>query len=347
MNGKALDINLSAIAENQISLDIEQFRQTGKILLQNNGATIWDAGDEIGLIEFHTKANALNDDICEIILACCQKGSEWFKGLVIGNAGKHFSAGANLALILETARSGKWDVLENTILNLQRANMALKLSAVPVIAAPFSSTLGGGCEVCLHASVVVAANETHMGLVEAGVGLVPAGGGTKELTVRAFDKALSDRIAPEQLLIQVAENILHAKVSRNGTEAREVFLTEYDLVAGTSFSPTGVAKIAALERSRDYSPKVMRNDIPVCGRSAFSSFDDKIKSALETRSITEHDALIAGHIAGIVCGGQHKGTASEQHFLDLERQAFLSLLGTAKTQDRIAYLLTNSKPLHN
>src|SRR5476651_1429203 len=102
MNGKALDINLSAIAENQISLDIELFRQTGKIFLQNNGATIWDTGDEIGLIEFHTKANALNDDICEIILACCQKGSERFNGLVIGNAGKHFSAGANLALILET-----------------------------------------------------------------------------------------------------------------------------------------------------------------------------------------------------------------------------------------------------
>jgi 3-hydroxyacyl-CoA dehydrogenase len=347
MNGKALDINLSAIAENQISLDIELFRQTGKIFLQNNGATIWDTGDEIGLIEFHTKANALNDDICEIILACCQKGSERFKGLVIGNAGKHFSAGANLALILETARSGKWDVLENTILNLQRANMALKLSAVPVIAAPFSSTLGGGCEVCLHASFVVAANETHMGLVEAGVGLVPAGGGTKELTVRALDKAISGAIAPEELLMQVAENILHAKVSRDGTEARGIFLTANDLVAGTSFSPTGVAKIAVLELSRDYSPKVMRNDIPVLGRSAFSSFDDKIKSALEGKSITEHDAIIAGHIAGIVCGGQHKGLASEQHFLDLERQAFLSLLGMAKTQDRIAYLLNNNKPLHN
>src|ERR1700754_2736414 len=148
MNGKVLDINLSAITHDQISLDLEQIRQTGKIAVQNNGATIWDTGDGIGLIEFHTKANALNDDICEIILECCQRASGLFRGLVIGNAGKHFSAGANLAVILETARSGQWTTIENTILGLQRANIALKLGAVPVIAAPFSSALGGGCEVC-------------------------------------------------------------------------------------------------------------------------------------------------------------------------------------------------------
>jgi 3-hydroxyacyl-CoA dehydrogenase len=139
--------------------------------------------------------------------------------------------------------------------------MALKLCAVPVVAAPFSSALGGGCEICLHASFVAAASETHMGLVEASVGLIPAGGGTKELTVRAFDKAVSDEVPPEQLLIKVAENILHSKVSRNGTEAKDVFLTEKDVVVETSFSPTGVAKIAVLELSKNYLPKVMRNDV--------------------------------------------------------------------------------------
>jgi 3-hydroxyacyl-CoA dehydrogenase len=348
MNGKVLNINLSDFAQHEIAIDLEKIRSAGKIYLENNGATILDAGNEIGIIEFHTKANALNDEICEIIVNACEKGSKEFKGLVIGNTGKHFSAGANLALILETARSGKWSALEKTILNLQHATMVLKLSPVPVIAAPFSSALGGGCEVCLHATFVVASSETHMGLVEAGVGLIPAGGGTKELTVRAFDKAGKTGVPPEQLLMQVAENILKAKVSHNGEEAKKIFLREGDLIVPTRVSPTRVAKMAVMIVSEDYTPKKMRNDIPVLGRNAFAAFDEKIKSALDSKTMTIHDAVIAGHIANIVCGGdQAGGFSSEQHFLDLERQAFLSLLGTAQTQERIAYLLANNKPLHN
>jgi 3-hydroxyacyl-CoA dehydrogenase len=348
MNGKALNINLSNLAQNEIAIDLEKIKSAGKIYLENNGATILDAGDGIGIIEFHTKANALNDEISEIIVNGCEKGSKEFRGLVIGNTGKHFSAGANLAMILETARSGKWNVLENTILNLQHATMALKLSPVPVVAAPFSSALGGGCEVCLHSAFVVASSETHMGLVEAGVGLIPAGGGTKELTVRAFDKADKTGVPREQLLMQVAENILKAKVSHNGEEAKNIFLNENDLVVSTPVSPTGVAKMAVMIISEDYTAKKMRNDIPILGRNAFAAFEEKIKSAIDSKTMTAHDAVIAGHIAYIVCGGDHaEAFSSEQHFLDLERQAFLSLLGTTQTQERIAYLLANNKPLHN
>ena len=341
-------MDLSELSQDGIAIDLEKIKSTGKIYLENNSATILDAGDGIGIIEFHTKANALNDEISEIIINGCEKGSKEFRGLVIGNRGKHFSAGANLALILETARSGKWDVIENTILNLQHATMSLKLSPVPVVAAPFSSALGGGCEVCLHSAFVVASGETHMGLVEAGVGLIPAGGGTKELTVRAFDKASKAGIPPEQLLMQVAENILKAKVSHNGEEAKNIFLNEDDLVVPTPVSPTGIAKIAAMLISEDYSARKMRTDIPVLGRNAFAAFDEKIASGIESKTITIHDAVIAGHIANVMCGGERAcGFSSEQHFLDLERQSFLSLLGTIRTQERIAYLLANNKPLHN
>jgi len=156
---------------------------------------------------------------------------------------------------LENARSGKWNVLENTILNLQHATMALKLSPVPVVAAPFSSALGGGCEVCLHSAFVVASSETHMGLVETGVGLIPAGGGTKELTVRAFDKADKTGTPREHLLMQVAENILKAKVSHNGEDAKNIFLNENDLIVPTLVSPTGIAKMAAMIISEDYTVK--------------------------------------------------------------------------------------------
>jgi len=346
MNGTELNTNL--LGQEEIVIDLEKIRNAGKIYLENSGATILDAGDGIGIIEFHTKANALNNEICEIITNGCEKGSKEFRGLVIGNTGRHFSAGANLAFILDTARSGKWSILENTILNLQQATMSLKLSPVPVVAAPFSNALGGGCEVCLHSAFVVVSSETHMGLVEAGVGLIPAGGGTKELTVRAFTRADQACVPNEQMLMQVAENILKAKVSRNGEEAKDIFLNHNDLIVPVPASPTGVAKTAAIILSESYTVKKMRNDIPVFGRNSFTAFDEKIESAIESKTMTVHDARIAGHIANIVCGGDRMGGfASEQHFLDLERHAFLSLLGTKETQQRIAYLLANNKPLHN
>src|ERR1700743_671955 len=157
--------------------DWESVRAKGRLYLANDSATLVDLGDGIGLIEFHTKANALNDEICDIIVHACEEGSKHFGALVIGNTGRHFSAGANLAMILETARNKDWGKLEGTIRNLQRATMSLKYCRIPVVAAPFSSALGGGCEICLHSTRVIAANNTHMGLVEAGVGLIPAGGG--------------------------------------------------------------------------------------------------------------------------------------------------------------------------
>jgi 3-hydroxyacyl-CoA dehydrogenase len=349
MEQKRIRIDWDFIDPGQSAPAWEPIRAKGKVFMENEGATIVDLGDGIGLIEFHTKANALNDDISDIIVRACEEGGKRFGALVIGNTGRHFSAGANLAMILESARKKDWGKLEGTIRNLQRATMSLKYSRVPVVAAPFSSALGGGCEICLHSSLVIAAKDTHMGLVEAGVGLVPSGGGTKELGLRALDKGAWNGGDPLQLLEPVLNQILTAKVSKDGKEARTLFLTPADGVAKSSGPPLGIARQAAqLSMSKDYAAGEPRTDIPALGIAGLRYFREKIGTLLEQGTMTAHDALIGGQIARILCGGDGPpGTASEQHFLDLERESFLFLLGTAPTQERIEHLLTNNAPLHN
>ena len=329
--------------------DWEQIKAKGKLYRTNDGATITDLGEGIGLIEFHTKANALNDDICDLIVDACEEGGKRFGALVIGNTGKHFSAGANLAMILDWAVNKQWDRLEGTIRNLQKATMSLKYCRIPVVAAPFSSALGGGCEICLHSSLVIAAKDTHMGLVEAGVGLVPAGGGTKELGLRAIDKGVWQGGDPLERLETVLNHILTARVSKDGDEARSLFLTPADGVAKSPGPPLHIARQAALIlMSKEYIAEEPGTDIPVMGLPGLQHFREKIDAARDRNAITAHDALIAGQVARILCGGDRPpGTASEQHFLDLERESFLYLAGTTATQHRIEHLLMHNAPLHN
>ena len=342
--------SLTATGEvNYPQIDIEELKRAGKVFRENAGASIIDLGDRIALVEFHTKANALGDDILEMLLAAVQDGLERFDGIVIGNRGRHFSAGANLLALLESARNGKWKEIEQTMRLLQDTNMALKYGRIPVVAAPFASTLGGGCEVCLHSSRVVAAEEVHMGLVETGVGLIPAGGGTKELRLRAPSKFANDGNTDLFVALQhVFEGILTAKVSKNGEEAKQLFLSATDLIAPGNLSPIEMAKQCALEMIAGFQKGAPADNIPVPGRSGIGIFQNRIDYMLNSKAITEHDAVIALHIATILCGGDvPSGTINEQRFLDLEREAFLSLLGTEKTKERIEYLLKNNKPLHN
>lgn len=327
-------------------INIEELKQKGNTFLENDGASIIDIGDRVALVEFHTKANALGDNIVDMLLAAVQEGPARFDAIVIGNRGRHFSAGANLPWLLESARTRKWKEMEQTMERLQEANMQLKYGAIPVVAAPFSNALGGGCEIVLHASRVVAAEDLHLGLVEAGVGLIPAGGGTKELRLRALSNYNTDLVSA---LHDVFNVILSARVSKNGEEAKHLFLSGKDLVVPVKQSPIELAKQCALEQVHTGYHKGSPNAaIPVPGRSGMDSFQNQIDHLLHSGAISEHDAVIGRHIAKILCGGDvPAGIANEQHFLDLEREAFISLLGTEKTQARIEYLLKNNKPLHN
>lgn len=343
--------NITTTGEiNYPPIDIEELKRTGKGFRENAGASIIDIGDRIALVEFHTKANSLNDEITEMLLGAVQEGVEKFDAIVIGNRGRHFSAGANLLMLLESSRTGKWKEIESTMRMLQDTNMALKYSRIPVVAAPFSNTLGGGCEVVLHSSRVVAAEDLHIGLVETGVGLIPGGGGTKELRLRALsnfaDNGNTDLISALQNVFEV---ILSAKVSKNGEEAKRLFLSATDIIAPSKQPPIEIAKQVALELVQaGYHNAGPDTSIPVPGRTGIAIFQIRIKHMLESKAITEHDAVIALHIATIICGGDvPSGIASEQHFLDLEREAFLSLLGTEKTQERIEFLLKNNKPFRN
>ncbi|MDB6076777.1 MAG: 3-hydroxyacyl-CoA dehydrogenase [Akkermansiaceae bacterium] len=328
-------------------IDLEALRRSGKIFKENAGATILDIGDRVGLVEFHTKANSINDDVCAMLLAACEEGPSVFDALVIGNRGKHFCAGANLPFILSAARAGNWVGIQNTLRSFQTVALALKYGRIPVVAAPFSSVLGGGCEVCLHSTRVVASGITHLGLVETSVGLIPAGGGTKELSLRSHGRAAGGDPLP--FLQKAFEMIAWAKVSRTGTEARDLYLAKDDTVVLSQGGAIEMAKEVALELAHSgYTKGSPRTDLPVLGRPGIEVFQHRIDQMLAATTISGHDALIAKHVATVLCGGDRiPGAASEQDFLDLEREAFLSLLGTTKTQERIEFLLLNNRPLRN
>ena len=331
-------------------IDIDELKRTGKIFRENAGASIIDIGDRVALVEFHTKANSISDDIIEMLSAAVQEGVDKFDALVIGNRGRHFSAGANLSMLLESVHTGNYSKMEQTMRRLQDMNMLLKYGPVPVVAAPFSHALGGGAEIVLHSSKVVAAEDLHFGLVEAGVGLIPAGGGTKELRLRAqtnfADNGNSDLLSALQNVFKL---IFSAKVSKNGDEAKRLFLSTSDIVTTSKQSSIELAKQVALELVQaGYRNTGPKTDIPVPGKTGIGIFQNQIGYMLDSKTITGHDAVIAQHIATILCGGDVlSGIATEQQFLDLEREAFISLLGTQKTQERIEYLLKNNKPLHN
>jgi len=322
----------------------------GKIFRENAGASIIDTGDRVAMVEFHTKANALSDDIVDMLKAAIKEGVGKFDAIVIGNHGRHFSAGANLQWLLGSARDRQWNAVERTMSNLQETNMLIKYGPMPVVAAPFSYALGGGCEIVLHSSRVVAAANLHLGLVETGVGLIPAGGGTKELMVRALG-AFADKNDADLLsgLRKVFNLIRSARVSTDGAEAKELFLTPTDIITTEKESPIEMAKEVALGLvAAGYRKAQPEPAIPVSGSGGIRLFRDQMAQLVDSATMTAHDGAIALHLATILCGGDiPAGPVSEQELLDLEREAFLSLLGTEKTQERIAFMLENNKPLHN
>ena len=331
-------------------IDLGSVKERGGVRKKNAGASLVDLGDGVALVEFHTKMNALGGDAFSMISAAVAEARSQFDAVVVGNQGEQFSVGANLMLVLLAVQEEEWDELDAQIRQFQGANMALKYAPVPVVAAPFGLTLGGGCEIALHAARVRASAETYMGLVEVGVGVVPAGGGIKELALRAHDRwAGVEGADPFPFLKRAFELIAFAKVSTSGAEARRLFLTPGDSLSPHPDRLVADAKEVALGLARaGYRPGRPRADVPVLGRPALATFKMGIHNALRAGHISEHDARVGTEVARALCGGDRApGVASEQHFLDLEREAFLSLLGTKKTQERIQHMLKEGKPLRN
>lgn len=328
---------------------LDHFRPS-HVVWENAGATLFDLGDGILNLEFHTKMNTMGSEIIQALNKAVEIGEKDFRGLVIGNDGANFSAGANLGLVYMYALEQDYEELDLMVRQFQRTMMRMRYSAIPVVAAPHGLALGGGTELCLHADKVQAAAETYMGLVEFGVGLIPGGGGTKEMTLRTAD-AFEPGDPEYNALRNTFTTIAMAKVSTSAAEAFDLkYLSVKDGVTRNSSRLIAEAKRAALELAQaGYSQPVPRQDIKVLGRGALAMFLTGVYAMFEGNYISEHDQTIARKLANVMCGGDLSAPAlvSEQYLLDLEREAFLSLTGERKTLERIQSILTSGKPLRN
>jgi 3-hydroxyacyl-CoA dehydrogenase len=324
-------------------------RERSNVVRTNAGASLVDLGDDVLCVEFHSKLNAIGGDTIAMIETGVKEAAAGFAALVVGCEAEHFSAGANLMLLLLEAQEGNWDEVDAMVRAFQRATMALKTSPVPVVIAPAGLALGGGCEICLHGDRIEAAAETYMGLVEVGVGLIPAGGGTKELLIRAVDRAgAGDTFAHVQAAF---ETIGFAKVSTSGPHARQLgYLRDVDHVTMNRERVIAAAKTRALGRvAEGYTPPARRTAVRVGGATHLATLSLGVHLAHRAGRISDHDALIGRKLASILAGGDlpHATTVSEDYLLDLEREAFLSLCGERKTQERIGYTLKTGKTLRN
>jgi len=324
-----------------------------KEVKRNDGASLIDLGDGVLCLEFHTKMNTIGADAVQMIHAGLKALKEHFDAMVIGNQAPNFCAGANLMLVLMAIQEGEWDEIHQAVRQFQNANMALKYASRPVVSAPFGVTLGGGVEVCLHTSRVRAAAETYMGLVETGVGLIPAGGGVKEMLIRAVNRVLQDNEADPFINVkEVFLNIGMAKVSTSADEARKLgYLAGQDSVTMNRDRLMEDAKRVALDLvSLDYRPGKPREDILVLGKAAFAKMKLGLHLNRRAEFLSDHDVTVGTHLARVLSGGGEFTSAqrvSEQYLLDLEREAFVSLCGQKKTVERIQYILKKGKPLRN
>ncbi|MGA9996883.1 MAG: 3-hydroxyacyl-CoA dehydrogenase/enoyl-CoA hydratase family protein [Pyrinomonadaceae bacterium] len=323
------------------------------VIRKNAGASLIDIGDGVACLEFHSKMNSIGGDTLQMLKAALSEVEKNFVGLVVGNQGVNFCVGANLMLMLMEAQDENWEELDMMVRVFQNSTMSLRYSPKPVVVAPFQMTFGGGCEMVLHADRVRAAAETYIGLVEVGVGIIPAGGGTKEMTLRALDSIPKDMTDadPFPFIKRAFETVAMAKVATSAEEARTFgILGPDDTISMNTDRLIADAKqeVLALAAS-GYVEAQPRTDIPALGQTALSTLKLGIHQMKRGGFISDHDALIGEKLARIMTGGDlnHSTRVSEQYLLDLEREAFLSLAGQRKTQERIAHMLKTGKPLRN
>jgi len=322
-------------------------REEKRVVRKNAGASLIDLGDGVLCVEFHSKMNTLGGDAIQMLQAGVKEAAANHAALVVGNEAPNFSAGANLMLLLLEAQEGNWEDVDLMVRAFQAATMGLKYADVPVVVAPGGLTLGGGCEIVLHGDRVQAAAESYIGLVEVGVGLIPAGGGTKEMLLRATGGQGGDLLPSVQ---RVFETIGYGKVSTSAADARRLgFTRDVDAVTMNRERLLSDAKGVALERAARYVRPQPPAAIRVGGAGLLAALKLGVHLAWRAGRISDHDALIGRKLAWILAGGDapHETTVTEQQLLDLEREAFLSLCGERKTQERMAYTLKTGKMLRN
>jgi len=321
------------------------------VVKRNAGASLVDLGDGVLAVQFHSKMNSIGGDTIAMLQAGVTEAEQNFRALVVGNEAPNFSAGANLLLVLLEAQEGNWDELDLMVRGFQKGVMALRYSQVPVVVAPAGLALGGGCEIALHADRVHAAGDTFMGLVEVGVGLIPAGGGTKEMVARAMARVPSPAADPLPFVQQAFETVALARVSASGPDAARLgYLSPLDTFSMNRERVIADAKAKALQRVNDgYRAPLPRTAIAVGGDSLGAALKLGVHMAWRAGRATDHDRTIGLALAHVFAGGAlpHATTVSEQHLLDLEREAFLRLLGEQKTLARIQHTLKTGKPLRN
>ncbi len=332
-------------------LVLKALKERSAVVEENAGASLVDLGDGVLCCEFHAKMNAIGGDTIAMLRAGVARLETEFEAMVIANQEPNFSAGANLMLLLMMAQEGEWEDIHFAVRQFQRANMAIKYAPRPVVAAPHAMSLGGGCEIPLHAARIHAAAETYMGLVETGVGLIPAGGGTKEMLIRANEHAAgSDSLDLLHALRPLFENLAMAKVSMSGEEARLLgFLRSQDLISMNRDRQIADAKQTALALVRaGYHPPAPA-EIRVLGEEFFAAARLAIHMMIRGDYATEYDGVVARKLAYVMAGGAITSaqTVPESYLLDLEREAFVSLCGERKTQERMAHTLQTGKPLRN
>ncbi|MED0657430.1 3-hydroxyacyl-CoA dehydrogenase NAD-binding domain-containing protein [Anoxybacillus ayderensis] len=339
------------VEENEKVIHIQRLKEQKGVIKKNSGASLIDLGDDVALLEFHSPNNAIGFDIVQMINYALEEVDRNYKGLVIGNQGKNFCVGANLAMILMEAQDDNYFEIEMVVRQFQQAMMNIKYSPKPVVVAPFAMTLGGGTEICLPASRIQASAETYMGLVEVGVGLIPGGGGNKELYIKHLSGMPNGvEFDLQKVANKVFETIAMAKVSTSAAEARELnFLNAQDGISinGDHLIHDAKQAVLALYES-GYKPPV-RKKIPVVGETGYATLLLGAQGMYHSGYISEHDLKIAKKLAYVIAGGSvpYGTEVDEQYLLDLEREAFLSLVGEPKTQARMQHMLVKGKPLRN
>jgi 3-hydroxyacyl-CoA dehydrogenase len=349
-----------AVPEGVWSVEVAIKTRSNGVVKKNSGASLVDLGDGVGCIQFHSKMNALGADILSLILQTLKPGGpgDGFDAFVISNDAQNFSVGANLMLLLMSVQEEEWDEVDMGIRQFQGMTQAIKFSPKPVVSAPFGLTLGGGCEISLHAASRQPHAELYMGLVEVGVGLLPGGGGCKEMLLRAVDSAASIRpdgrgesVEVMEAMKKAFETIATGKVGTSAEEARGLgFLSSSDRITMNRERVLSDAKTRALERVRaGYEPPVMRTNIPAPGENILAALKMGVYLMRQGEFISDHELKLGTKIAEVLCGGNvTPGTpVSEEYLLDLEREAFKSLCGEKKTQERIQFTLKTGKTLRN